>query len=83
MAHIFDNIKAYQEEIQKHTNSNVVKLTSSEEILLGDELFVCGICLNDYFVVVRYGTEIETCMAMDVLSSDIINQISFALRKRV
>lgn len=91
MAHIFDNIKSYQEELIKHNKgcAGVIDLDSNEKIQLGDGLFITGICLDGYFVVVTYEflggytKKVRMHMAMDVLSSDIINQISFALRKRV
>lgn len=83
MAHIFDDIKSYQEEIKRHNSCEEVKLESSEEIQLGDELVITGICLDGYYVVATYGKKVEMYMAMDVLSLEIINQISFDLRKRV
>ena len=88
MNNLLTKISEYQNALYEKTHENRLIFNEEEEIKLGDNIFIKGICLEkekNWFVITYttgfFGTEIP--IKLDVFNDSILLQIIHILRKHI
>ena len=88
MNNLLAKISEYQNALYEKTHENRLIFNEEEEIQIGDNIFIKGICLGqekNWFVITYttgfFGTEIP--IKMDVFNDSILLQIIHILRKHI
>ena len=88
MNNLLTKISEYQNALYEKTHENRLIFNEEEEIKLGDNIFIKGLCLEqekNWFVITYttgfFGTEIP--IKLDVFNDSILLQIIHILRKHI
>ena len=88
MNNLLTKISEYQNALYEKTHENRLIFNEEEEIKLGDNIFIKGICLEqekNWFVITYttgfFGTEIP--IKLDVFNDSILLKIIHILRKHI
>ena len=88
MNNLLAKISEYQNALYEKTHENIFVFNEEEEIRLGDNIFIKGICLEQEknWFVITYITgflDIDIPIRLDVFNDSILLQIIHILRKHI